>query len=44
MSYIVREATRWRDLKGDFCDEVSEGCERCKLEDLEMMEEDERDD
>jgi len=33
--YIVREATRWMDLKGDFCDEIIEGCENCKLEDLE---------
>jgi len=35
--YIVRETTRWMDLKGNICDEITEGCENCKLEDLEVM-------
>jgi len=35
--YIVREVTRWRDLSGDCCGEMSEGCDGCKIKDLEKM-------
>jgi hypothetical protein len=33
--YIVREVTRWRDLKLNLCGELSDGCDGCKLKDLE---------
>ena len=41
--YIVRETIRWRNLNGNCCGEVKQGCEGGKLEDLETMADDELD-
>ena len=36
-SYIVRKAIRWMNLKSDFCDEIIEDCDNCKLKNLKMI-------
>jgi hypothetical protein len=34
--YIIRETSRWRDMKRDLCGEVSWGYDGYKLKDLEI--------
>ena len=36
-SYIMRETIKWMNLKNDFCDEIIEDYDNCKLKNLKMI-------
>ena len=35
--YIVREIICWMNMELDVCEGLSDGCDKCKLEDLDLM-------